>query len=47
MECKPTRLNASSFADNVSRQALSVAVNSSRKTRGMRARPFSIASRYT
>jgi hypothetical protein len=33
MECKPARINASSFADNVSMRAFSFAVNLSWKLR--------------
>lgn len=47
MKCKPPPSIASSFADSVSISAPSVAVNSSRKQRRMRARLFSNASRYT
>ena len=47
MKCEPPPSIASSFADSVSISAPSVAVNSSRKRRRMRARPFSNASRYT
>ena len=46
MKCKPPPSIASSFADSVSISAPSVAVNSSRKQRRMRARLFSNASRY-
>lgn len=46
MKCEPPPSIASSFADSVSISAPSVAVNSSRKRRRMRARPFSNASRY-
>ena len=45
MECEPARMNASSFADNVSTSTVSFAVNLSRKSRQMRARPISNASR--
>jgi hypothetical protein len=33
MECEPKRINASSFADNVSRSIFSVAINLSSKLR--------------
>lgn len=47
MECEPAPINASSFADNVSTNALSFAVIVSRKLRQMRAWPVSNASRYS
>ena len=46
MECKPARLIASSFANNMSIGATSFAVIVSRKVRRLRARPVSNASRY-
>lgn len=47
MECESVPINASSFAVNVSPSTASFAVNLSRKSRRMRARPISNASRYT
>jgi len=47
MECEPKRINASSFADNVSRSIFSVAINLSSKLRWLQARLFSNASRYS
>jgi PAS domain S-box-containing protein len=46
MKCKPVRINASSFADNVSPTVISFAINVSPKQRQMRAQPISNASRY-
>lgn len=46
MECEPAKINASSFAVNLSTSGLSVAVIVSRKIRQMRAQPFSNASYY-
>ena len=47
MECEPERMNASSFANNVSTIIVSFAVIVSLKSHQMRARQVSNASRYT